>query len=88
MPLIIFIFTIQTTHMFRIFQFVKKEQEYLHVAIPKQLRGKLVEIVVQEKAPDPDLKLEASEEQELEQKAKELQAIDQLRNQLNGWDIR
>jgi len=73
--------------MFRVFQFLKKEQEFIHISVPKHLRGKLVEIVIQEKAPDADTKLDETEEEQLANKAAELRMIDNVRNQLKGWDM-
>jgi len=74
--------------MFRIFQFVKKEQEFIHIPLPPSLRGRLVEIVIQEKAPEPGTELDENAEKQLEHQAEELRALDKLRNQLTGWDMR
>ncbi len=73
--------------MFRFFQFVRAEQETIHIEVPKHLKGKLVEIIIQEKAPDPDTKLHPDEEEQMAQKQAELKLMDDMRNQLNVWDI-
>lgn len=73
--------------MFRFFQFVRPEQEVIQVEVPKHLKGKLVEIILQEKAPDPDTQLNPDEEQQMAQKQAELKLMDDMRNQLNVWDI-
>ena len=73
--------------MFKFFQFIKSEQEYIHIEIPKDLKGKLVEITIQEKAPDPDTHLDKTDEETMAQKEAELKMMDKVRNQLNVWDI-
>ncbi|MEZ5014462.1 MAG: hypothetical protein R2794_09235 [Chitinophagales bacterium] len=73
--------------MIKTFQFIQSEQEYIHIEVPVGLRGKLVEIVIQEKAPDPDTHLDSTDEEKMERKEAELQLMDKLRNQLNNWDI-
>ncbi len=73
--------------MFKFFQFIKSEQEYIHIEIPKDLKGKLVEIIIQEKAPDPDTHLDKTDEETMAQKEAELKMMDKVRNQLNVWDI-
>lgn len=73
--------------MQKTFQFVNAEQEFIYIPVPKNLKGKLVEIVMQEKAPDPDTHLNASETQQMASKEAELQLLDKVRNQLNVWDI-
>jgi len=81
------IFILETPHMFKFFQFIRAEQEFIHVEVPKHLRGKLVEIIVQEKAPDPDTRLDADDEEQMAQKQAELKLMDDMRNQLQVWDI-
>ncbi len=73
--------------MFKFFQFVRSEQEFIQIEVPKHLKGKLVEIILQEKAPDPDTQLDADEEAQMAQKQAELKLMDDMRNQLNVWDI-
>ena len=73
--------------MFKIFQFIKAEQDIIHIEVPKHLRGKLVEITLQEKAPDPDTHLNESDEEKMAHKEAELKMMDKVRNQLNVWDI-
>jgi len=80
------IFGMQNHTMFKFFQFVRAKQEFLHIEVPKHLKGKLVEIILQEKAPDPDTQLAPDEEQQMAQKEAELKMLDDMRNQLNVWD--
>ena len=72
--------------MFKFFQFIKPEQDTISVEVPKNLKGKLVEITIQEKAPDPDTHLDESDEQKMAQKEAELKLLDKVRNQMNVWD--
>ena len=73
--------------MFKFFQFIRSEQETIHIEVPKHLKGKLVEIIIQEKAPDPDTKLDPESEEQMAQKQAELKLMDDMRNQLNVWDM-
>ncbi len=73
--------------MFKLFQFIKADQDIIHIEVPKDLRGKLVQITLQEKAPDPDTHLDLSDEETMAHKEAELKLMDKVRNQLNVWDI-
>ncbi len=73
--------------MFKFFRFVRPEQEIIEIEVPKHLKGKLVEIIIQEKAPDPDTQLAADEEQQMAQKQAELKLMDDMRSQMNVWDM-
>lgn len=73
--------------MFKFFQFIKIDQESIQIDVPKDLKGKLVEIIIQEKAPDPDTHLDKNDEEKMALKEAELKMMDSVRNQLNVWDI-
>ncbi len=72
--------------MFKRFLLIRPDQDVLQIEVPKNLKGKLVEIIIQEKAPDPDVVLDEKDEQIMAQKEEELKILDKLRNQLNVWD--
>jgi len=72
--------------MFKFFQFIKAEQDSIHIDVPKDLKGKLVEIIIQEKAPDPDTHLDKNDAEKMAMKEAELKMMDSVRNQLNVWD--
>ncbi|MFN0276803.1 MAG: hypothetical protein ACKVPJ_13735 [Chitinophagales bacterium] len=69
--------------MIQVSRFIKPEEEHILVQVPKELRGKFVEIVFQEKVTGHS----AADREKLALNEIELQMMDKVRNQLNVWDI-
>lgn len=74
-------------YMFRLFRFIRQEEDYIVIKVPKEIRGKLVEILISEKAPDDDTVISPDENSLMETKEAELKVLDKIRNQINFWDM-
>ena len=73
--------------MLRIFRFIRPQEDYLVIKVPKEIQGKLVEIIVTEKAPDNDAVINEEDNAMMETKQAELKVMDKIRNQINFWDM-
>jgi hypothetical protein len=71
----------------RIFRFTDKNEDFIRVPLPRSLKGKFIEISINEKAPDEGAVIESSDNRRLKEKEDELMILDKLRNQLEVWDI-
>lgn len=73
--------------MIRLFRFVRPQEDFVVIKVPSDMKGKLVEIIIAEKAPDKDTVINAEDTLMMETKEDELKVMDKIRNQINFWDM-
>ncbi|MBK6731675.1 MAG: hypothetical protein IPG60_12220 [Bacteroidetes bacterium] len=73
--------------MIRLFRFVRPQEDFVVIKVPSEIKGKLVEIIITEKAPDNDTVINAEDTLMMETKEDELKVMDKIRNQINFWDM-
>ncbi|HET8964424.1 MAG TPA: hypothetical protein VFM99_11020 [Chitinophagales bacterium] len=73
--------------MIRLFRFVRPQEDFVVIKVPSEIKGKLVEIIITEKAPDKDTVINAEDTLMMETKEDELKVMDKIRNQINFWDM-
>ncbi|HCK22683.1 MAG TPA: hypothetical protein DHW15_11140 [Bacteroidetes bacterium] len=71
----------------RIFRFIEKNEDFIKVPLPRSLKGKFVQITIEERAPEDGVAISLADNEQLKQKEDELILLDKLRNQLDVWDI-
>ena len=71
----------------RIFRFTERDEDFIKIPLPRSLKGKYIEISINEKAPEEGAVMLPSDNQMLKEKEDELILLDKLRNQLEVWDI-
>lgn len=72
--------------MYSISRFIRPDDENIIIQIPKELRGKFVEIELVENNGKVS-SVSAAEKKETAHAELELQMLDKMRNQLSVWDI-
>ncbi len=73
--------------MIRLFRFVRPQEDFVVIKVPAEVKGKLVEIIINEKAPDKDTAINAEDALLMDTKEDELKVMDKIRNQIPFWDM-
>lgn len=71
----------------RLFHFIRNDEETLQIRVPQHLKGKHIQITLEECAPEDSQFLDPSDHDGLKQKEEALLLLDKLRNQIDVWDI-